>query len=738
MVSSFALALAALSAPAFAQETQAEDQEGGIADIVVTAEKRASTVQETPVAISAYDQGALDRKGVVDVTSIQSQVPSLKFTVPQGVVQITLRGAGNDSVTTGADNGVGFHFDGVYLGNPAGSLTDAWDVERIEVLRGPQGTLYGRNTTGGAINIIPAKPTNEFMAKGDLSYGSYNAFRGRAALNVPLGEGVATRFAVTRSSHNGYLKNSNPAGRNGDDLDLWSVRGILTADLTSSLKVTLLGTYSQNDDNSASSPIRVDGRYPQGGPANLITTIYSTVPARSTNPRTTNKNLPEFTRLKFYGGSGTIEWDFGPASIRSSTSYYKTKRDTLSDWDDSPLSFISTRTGDDGHQFSQELTLISNKGGALDYILGTYLYNFDSKRNVFVDLGEIDGAAPGPFNGTTIFFQEADSQRIRSRAVYGQLTYHFSDALSLTGGLRYTWDHKSSFTTLHPPAIGLTIPPPSFTLSFPIDAKWEEPTGKIGIDYRLTRDNMLYASYSHGYKAGAINPEDPFVSSTKKELVDSWEIGSKNYFLDRKVQFNISAFYAKYRDVQINTFPVVSPVLVNIPGGTAKGVEVDFVIEPSRHFRIDGAVGYIDGSYKPFVTGNPAFPTGPDSLRQDNIGGNPLINTPKYTVALGAQYQVDAFGGELTFRGDFSYRSRINFDVFGNADMQQKGYTKTDLRISWAAPDERFTLQAFVQNLENDDVKASMLRPGGILGADVPLAWYAPPRTWGGSIGFKF
>jgi iron complex outermembrane receptor protein len=149
-------------------------------------------------------------------------------------------------------------------------------------------------------------------------------------------------------------------------------------------------------------------------------------------------------------------------------------------------------------------------------------------------------------------------------------------------------------------------------------------------------------------------------------------------------------------------------------------------------------VGYIDGSYKPFVTGNPAFPTGPDSLRQDNIGGNPLINTPKYTVALGAQYQVDAFGGELTFRGDFSYRSRINFDVFGNADMQQKGYTKTDLRISWAAPDERFTLQAFVQNLENDDVKASMLRPGGILGADVPLAWYAPPRTWGGSIGFKF
>lgn len=739
MVCSFALGIATLSAPAFAQEAPVDDQEGGITDIVVTAEKRSSTLQRTPIAIAAYDQSALDSKGVVDVTSIQSQVPSLKFTVPQGVVQITLRGAGNDSVTTGADNGVGFHYDGVYIGNPAGGLADIWDVERVEVLRGPQGTLYGRNTTGGAINIIPAKPTADFEAKGDFTYGSYNFLRARAALNLPISDGVAARFAVTRSSRDGFLKNTNPAGKDGADLDLWTARGILAIEPSDSLKFTLVGTYSENDDNS-SSPVRVGANYPRGGPANLLTTIYSTVPAKTTDPRVTNRNLNESTLLRFYGTAGTLEWDFGPATIRSTTSYYKSRRRTISDWDDSPLNYIALDTGDAGRQFTQEVTLISNPGGKLDYILGVYHYDFNNANRVIVDIGEIDGARPGPFVGTDIFLDVDDTLNLRSHAVYGQLTYHFSDALRLTGGLRYNWDKKSSSTLIHPPVVGAppVVPPPSFQLAFDIDAEWEEPTGKIAIDYDISRNNMIYASYSHGYKAGAINPQDPATPTTNKELVDSWEIGSKNYFFDRTVQFNVSAFYAKYKDVQINIFPVTSAILVNVPGGSAKGIEVDFVLEPTANFRIDGSLGFIDSKYDGFATGNPRFPTGPNSLRQDQIGGNPLINTPKYTFAVGAQYEVDAFGGEVAFRGDFSHRSHINFDIFGNTDMQQEGVTKTDLRVSWTSPSQRFTFQAFVLNLENEDVKSAMLRPGGILGADVPLAWYAPPRTWGGSVSFKF
>lgn len=735
-----AMGFACCATPAFAQDQSEEGDSGrGIADIVVTAEKRSSTVQKTPIAISAFDQGLLDQKGVQDVTALQLQVPSLKFTVPQGVVQISLRGAGNDSVTTGADNGVGFHYDGVYIGNPAGGLADIWDVERVEVLRGPQGTLYGRNTTGGAINIIPARPTDHFEAKGDITYGNYDFLRFRAAVNLPIGDGAGVRLAATRAKRDGYLKNSNPAGRDGDDLDLWTARAVLAVEPADNLKLTLMGTYAENDDVSV-SPVRVGSRYPQGGPANLISAIYATVPAKSSDPRRTNKNLPESTLLRFYGAAGTLEWDFGPAALKSSTSYYHSRRRSISDWDDSPLDFIALDTGDKGNQFTQELTLISNPGGKLDYIFGLYLYNFNNDNRVVVDIGEIDGSRPGPFFGSDLFLDVEDTLRLRSRAVYGQFTYHFSDALRLTGGLRYTWDRKSSSSLLHPPVVGSppAAPPPAFRLAFDIHKKWQEPTGKIGLDYELGRDNMIYALYSHGYKAGAINPQDPDKPSTNKELVDSWEVGSKNYFLDRMLQFNISAFYAKYKDVQINVFPVTSAILVNVPGGTAKGIEADFIVEPSANFRVDGSFGYVDSRYKHFVTGNPAVPTGPTSLRQDQIGGNSLINTPKYSVSAGAQYRLDTSAGSFTLRADHSFRSRVNFDIFGNADMQQKAYSKTDLRLTWRSPSENLSAQIFVQNIENSDVKVTMLRPGGILGADVPFAAYAPPRTFGATLGFNF
>lgn len=740
LTSAAAMAAVCCTTTALAQGQSGDDAPShGIEDIIVTAEKRSSTVQDTPIAISAFDQKLLDQKGIQDVTALQLQVPSLKFTVPQGVVQISLRGAGNDSVTTGADNGVGFHYDGVYIGNPSGGLADIWDVERVEVLRGPQGTLYGRNTTGGAINIIPAKPTANFEAKGDITYGSYDLLRLRAAINVPLGDGAAMRFAATRATRDGYLKNSNPAGRDGDDLDLWTARAILAIEPTDDLKVTLMGTYAENDDNSV-SPVRAGTRYPQGGPANLLTTIYATVPPKSADARQTNKNLDEFTLLRFYGAAATLEWDFGPAALKSSTSYYHSRRRSFSDWDDSPLDYIALDTGDKGNQFTQELTLISNPGQKLDYIFGFYFYNFNNDNRVIVDIGEIDGNRPGPFFGTDLFLDVDDTLKLRSRAVYGQLTYHFSDSLRLTGGLRYTWDRKSSSSLLHPPVVGTppAAPPPSFRLAFDINEKWAEPTGKIALDYEIGRNNMIYALYSHGYKAGAINPQDPATPSTNKELVDSWEIGSKNYFLGRTLQLNISAFYAKYKDVQINVFPVTSAILVNVPGGSAKGVEVDFVVEPSNNFRVDGSFGYIDSNYKRFVTGNPAVPTGPNSLRQDQIGGNPLINTPKFSVAAGAQYRLDTPVGEFTLRADHSFRSRVNFDIFGNADMQQKGNSKTDLRLTWTSASNNLSAQLFVQNIQNSDVKVTMLRPGGILGADVPFAAYAPPRTFGATLGYKF
>lgn len=737
---------AAIAMPAMghAQDRVADNTDnGGIREIVVTAEKRSVSAQDVPIAISAFDQQALDSKGITDVTALQTQVPSLKFNLPQGVVQITLRGAGNDTNTTGADNGVGFHYDGVYLGNPSASLADTWDVERIEILRGPQGTLYGRNTTGGAINIIPQKPTDRFEVKGDVTYGTKDLVRLRGAVNIPLTDNVAARFAGTFTDRGGYLKDITPNTTNKDDAHNFMVRGIVRADLTPNLKLELSGAYSKTDDDSI-SPVRVGPVYPSGGPANLISAAYAGALPKPASPRVTRKGMNELTRLEFKGGAALLEWDAGDFTIRSQSAYYKTDRQVNSDWDDSEVNFIGLYTRDRSKQFTQEVTLLSNPGGSLDWIVGAFYYDFKNKNNVFVDINGIDGSTPGPFFGTDVFQRIAANMDIKSFALYGQATYHIADSVRLTGGFRYSWDTKKSQSVLHPPIFpNFTVPPPGFNLSFPIDVSYAEPTGKIGLDVDLSPRNMVYASYSHGYKAGAINPSDPTPANqaTKPEFADSFEIGSKNFFLDRALQFNISLFYADYTDVQINTYPTSNSVLINVPGGKAYGFDSDFIIQPVRDFRVNGSVGYIHSEYDDFVTGNPGLPpAGPGgALAQVNIGGDQLINTPPWTVSVGAEYthRLPTIGS-LTFRVDTSMRSAFYFDVFQNPDMRQESYTKTDLRITWRDESERFSLQGYVQNLENNDVKVTSLRPGGILGSTVPLAWYAPPRTWGVTFGFNF
>lgn len=727
----------------------AQLQEG---DIIVTANRRAEVAQSVPIAITAFDQGSLDQKGITNIASLASTVPSLSLNVPQGVVQLTLRGAGNDSTSMGADNSVGFHYNGVYLANATATLADIWDVERVEVLRGPQGTLYGRNTTGGTVNVIPQAPVDRFAVKGDVSYGDYDLLRFRGMVNIPIGMNAATRFSATRTTRSGYQQNLLDGQPDSDDADVVSVRNVSAFDFSDAVTLTTNLVWSKTDDRS-NSPVRVGSLHPSGGPANLLTRMFSTAEAKTGDPRRVRKDGIEASDISVFGGDLTLSVDLGPIVLKSISAAYDIDRRVSSDWDSSEIALVTVDSADYSKQYSQEFNLLSDTDSWISYVVGASYFKFENDQQVFVDIGAYETQpAPNPFAGTDLFQTQDNQMTTTSYAVFGQATLDISPRFSVTIGGRYTWDEKESTSSTHPPTYPPSdapgcpaptssgqVPPPSYLCTYPISADYGEPTGKITFDYQLAEDNLLYVSAAHGYKSGAINPTDSssLVKSTNPEKVDALEIGSKNRFFDRRLTFNLAAYYSKYTDVQINSFPVTSAVLINIPGGEIFGIEADFSIRPTSFWRIDGSAGYALSEYDDFVTGNPARPSG-SSLVQEDIGGNAFINTPEWAFNVGNEFSFQSGIGLVTLRGEISYRSEVNFDIYNNADMKQEGYTKTDLRIGWTSLDEQWNISAFVQNLEDDDIKTTSIRPGSVLGANVPLAWYAPPRTFGVTVGFSY
>lgn len=729
-----------------AQETGEEDTESRRLQVVtVTAEKREESAQDVPIAISAFDQSLLDEKGSTDILSIVNQVPSLQINVPQGVVRITLRGAGNDSVSTGSDNAVAFHYDGVYFGNAAGSLADVWDVQRVEVLRGPQGTLFGRNTTGGSINVIPQTPTDEFEAFGDLTFGNYSLVQARGVLNVPLGDSAAGRLAFVRSTRDGYLENAFPGVPDKLDDDSFLIRGQLAFDVTPQLDARLGLVWSEADDLNT-QPVRRGPDYPSfaGGFTPFYNALYATAEPKDADPYKTRQNFEGLNFNRVFGATAHVDWDLGPVTFRSITGHFDINRKVNSDWDDSELSLLHLSTQDNSSQFTQEFQLLSGPEMPFEWIVGATYFDFENDNNVFVDIGEIENL-PGPFFGTDIFQTIVSTVEVESWAVFGQATFPLSERVSLTTGLRWSSDEKESFTDFHPPvgpppAPGAppSVPPPGFSIQFPASFSGEEPTGKIGIDFDVDEDRKLYANYSRGYRAGAVNPSDPNTPTADPEFVNSYEIGLKSFWFDQSVEFNAALFLAQYEDIQINTFPTSSAVLVNVPGGDVFGLELDGKFLLTEHLRIDGSLGLFNSEYDGFTTGNPARPGPGGTLMQEDIGGNRFIGTPDTAIALGANYTVPLDSGDLNFRIDTAYRSETNFDIFNNEDLTLDDYTKTDLRASYDTASGRWGVSVWVQNLEDEAVETTIVRPGGALGSDVPLAWYAPPQTYGVTLKVRY
>ena len=714
------VSLFALAAPALAQASAppAEDaaslDEAPPGEIVVTAQKRTERLQDVPVAVSVLSGDALANSSKPNLESAVALVPSLNFVKAGTALNQTLflRGLGTTTLSIAVDPSVSTVLDGVVLSRSAEAFTDLVDIERIEVLRGPQGTLFGRNASAGVINIVSKRPGRDFGGELEAAYFFDNGteYRVRGALDLPLSENFRTRTTAFYDKYDGNIRNIAPnVNDRVNGLKHYGVRSVAEVDLSDAVRLTLIGDYHKNNDNCCADIIAGPPRFGaltttpgavNTANLNLIQTVLPTL--RGDETRAVNQNLVTRTIEKGYGFSGQLDAELGNQTITSITAYRNFANREIRDGDFYPQAFISAPQSHDngpqtGHTFSQELRLTSPGKQFFDYVLGAYFSNTFTKR-IFERNNTICAAATGavipvgvltpctsPLAAPSVaaFGRSTFSARAKNFALFGQGTLNISDDFRLIGGLRYTTDQLDvNFIRVTSPGNRASNPPfdagvlaaynnfltaglsptaaqtaaAPFTNGVPLHTKTTSDnfSGKAGAQYDFSRDVTGYATFTRGYKGPAynlfFNLQPTGLKALEPETSDAYEVGLKNSLLDGALTVNLAGFYAKYSNFQAN-----NPDSLTINGVTT-------VI---GRFTNAGTVSTrgaeLDFAYRPTrnfsITGGAAYTDAkidkfrPPAVRTPNDivpDGTRLPFAPKFKGSLAVDYRIRT-GGAVDF-----------------------------------------------------------------------------------------
>ncbi len=735
-----------LATPAFAQETP--EAEAGSGDIVVTATREATLLSKTPIAITAISSEGLRDAGITDARSLNDLVPNLRVTENGDAVRISIRGVTSSDTTEKGDPSAAFLLDGIYIARAADTLGSFYDLERVEVLRGPQGTLYGRNTTAGVINVLAARPSDKFEASADGRSGNLNSIGGTGMVNIPIGAGLGIRAAVNYERQDANLK-----------------KGVVSTIPLNPFRNVLAGRLSFGGSLGDNFDFVVRGDYTQskGALSNAVplATFFPVLPAvgldplyvdsSSNNQRTLPyaETFPNKRDNDVWGVMGEFTYDFGPASITYLGSHRETERSDVRNLRlfgavNNPAFFVG-----DFKQDSHELRLAFGEDGPLRGQAGAYY--FKEKSFIEFNLGNpLSGIVAGNnFNAVGFAFPQGPTIA-ESKAGFGQLTYDLTDDLHVTAGIRYTNDFKSrngatvlDFNTLANSFCGAI----RCVLNQNIAArKFNKLTWKVGVDYNAPGLGLVYANVSTGYKAGGFN--DGCITGSglgcvlsanelfyNPETLTAYEGGFKFKLMDNALRLNVSAFHYDYKSLQLSTIvtpPNAPPATLTSNAGSAKvdGIEIEALIYPSDNDRIEFSVNYTNARYANFV---PSVLVGGVPVSRD-FGGLNLDHAPKYTASAGYTHTFPFDSGAKV---EASARTRLSSEFFMQdlnilGQYHQPAFTKTDLTLTFKAPEDRFYVQAFAKNLENEITLAAA--SSGLAAS----ATIEEPRTFGVRAGFKF
>ncbi len=743
--------LSLLASPALAQ-TQAAATDGaataasgGLADIVVTAEKREVTIQSAPIAITAVSGDLLKQRNVNELNDISGYVPGLNIAKSGGAERIiTIRGIGYETAQNpNTQPGVAFHIDGVYIAHVAALAQDLLDVDRLEVLRGPQGTVFGVTSTGGAINVITKKPViGEESGTASLSYGSYNYLKANAAVNIPIADTLAMRAAIQYFRRDGYGYSIAVPGRSKyylDDADNFGGRLALLWQPSSTFSALLEGQIFRAD---------------HAGP--LQKNILDTTPGA----RVVAQDFPGKYKIDTSMVYLTLRQELGDfATAKSITAYQYLDKNQSMDIDRlaDPNNFDNYPVWqDESKTFTQELSLSSPTGGKFEWTFGGFYLHQRALQKVLETTNPFRALFVLP-DGTGVKFQSDAPFQHTSIAGYGQATVRPTDTLSLIAGLRYSWDKISA----QPYQLYTVVPPRSATSS--------ALTGKVGVEYKVTPANMLYLTGSRGYKPTGLNFNNGAMvvgTSFKKETVNALEIGSKNEFFDRKFRFNVAGYYYWYNNFQFTAedpLPYASGT-ANIPKTEIYGAEFEASVLPFPELRLDGTLSIGKGKFKsnyetidaqtagmiraaeaaklgcpPGVVGCYYIPSVIQAVRNgfQNVDGKQVPKMPGIQAQVSATYTKDIGSGVITLRGDMLHRGKFNYRLFAIAEFDRvPAYTIYNAFIEYAPHDKPWKLSFSAQNLTNAlGINSRFADPYGAGSTSVE---YIAPRQVYGTISFAF
>ena len=727
----------AFNSPTRAQTAPADETGGGLSDIVVTAQRREERLQNVPIAITAIDARGLEQSGIRDITRLEVLTPGLTVGQTGSDSRPAMRGVNTDnSRSAQADATIAFFLDGIYQSSNQEALQGFVDLARVEVQRGPQGTLYGRNSFGGNISLVSNLPTQKLEGSVRGEYGEFNRYKVTGVINAPLSGTLAVRAVGQYEKSDGYVGNLSPTGTRAGDVDDAYGRVSLRWKPDDRLDVILRGNVWQGNGNGASAyEYKVEGiqvnaagnqdiagttiQYinPRARQSDIPTLPVAGVPVPR-DPWTIAQDTPATRRIRNFAGSAEINYDLDFAGLKLIGSYndFDAKRTSDGDFTEYRVRFNQQRSRN--KTGTAEIQLASKAGSPLQYVVGAYYLNTKASEyfqqfrytfNAFTD------------NVLTTYNTE-------SYALFGQASYNLTPELRLTGGARYTDDLKSASGLDY---ANLTAGQPS--VSPYTSRNFGRVTWRGAVDYQATPDKLLYASVSTGFRSGGFNTfvTSPAPLTFNPDTVTAYEIGAKTRWIDGTLQVNLSAFVNDFKAIQINGYDGNTNLTYtqNVGGRSAKGVEAEILIRPVRALQAFITASYLDAYYR---QGAAAFD--PVNAGLIAIAGKKSGFSPTWRINTGVSYDFELGGGKLTPRVQTSFVSQYFLTDFNAFIEKQSAYTKTDIRLTYTAPKERFTLEGFVTNLENGATKSG----GEFGGRGAYFIAYAPPRQWGIAAGLKF
>ncbi|WP_265587515.1 TonB-dependent receptor [Sphingomicrobium arenosum] len=728
--------------PAATTALNAEGQDNANDVIVVTARRQAEALTVVPLSISAFNERALDRLQASDTTGLQGAVPNLNIVQGRGssnATNIFIRGIGQPDALQTFDPAVGVYVDDVYMSRIRGTQLDLLDLERVEVLRGPQGTLYGKNTIGGALKLVTRRPGDTLRGAASLAIGSYEKVEVKGSVSGPIGDGVAAGLAAMQSHRNGYVEDE-VLDRDYNDKHTTALRGTLAFDAGADTRIDLAADYTM--DRAAMTV---------GQPINPLTDLFGgPLLDRPENPDSddydftgrTTPTLPNSTELDHWGLSAIVAHDLSPTlSLKSITAYRNLDTDDYIDIDATEVETGDVFVGVDQSQFSEELQLLLD-GETLSGVFGLYYLaeNVSSHQEAYAD------DLVGPVLGNPTFLRTIDDDlETRSYAAYGNVTVALTEMLNLSAGLRYTHENKDYFRTT-----STFSSSPLLTSLAPFEYEPEDSWGDLSpmasIDFSPSEDSLVYARVAKGFKSGGFNGRANNPSETRAydpETVWSYEVGAKARVADM-LDVAVAVFHNDYTDFQarvaglseVDGIPEPSLAVLNAGELTIRGAELELALEPVEALRLDAQIGYLDAEYGEFA--DDRYPNGDRSFQMPAFA-------PDWTARFGAQYSADlGASGTLTFGGQTRYKGEhalaVDNTYLGTDEviegLIQEGYWLSDARIVWENGAGDWSIGLYGNNLTDERYKTDGQEFSSI--GNIRTVYYGAPRTFEVKLGYRY